>query len=209
MDDYLSNSNDGSSVTEQLMDGDYESHYNDGGDLNNDNYNNGDNNDDGDDSNDDDDDDSTDDDDDDDDSDDDFDDEFVELVYVAYVLAVICCMMYINETPCRNFEQTWQLSESGSSQKKRKLGAAKLDNHLSRLEDACELRSLANSREQQSSIRNVMELVCTLPGVEKGSDLYFAASHIFLKKSYREMFVILKKPDLQLRWLKGLVNSRK
>ncbi|KAL0016224.1 hypothetical protein SO802_003293 [Lithocarpus litseifolius] len=207
MDDYLSNSNDGSSVTEQLMDGDYGSHYNDGGDLNDDNYNNGDNNDDGDDSNDDDDDDSTDDDDDD-DSDDDFDDEFVELVYVACVLAVICIMKYINETR-RNFEQTWQLSESGPSQKKRKLGGAKLDNHLSRLEDACELRSSANSREQQSSIRNVMELACTLPGVEKGSDLYFAASHIFLKKSYREMFVILKKPDLQLRWLKGLVNSRK
>nr|XP_023916892.1 putative uncharacterized protein DDB_G0270496 [Quercus suber]XP_023916893.1 putative uncharacterized protein DDB_G0270496 [Quercus suber] len=207
MDDYLSNSSDGSRVTEQLMDGDYGSHYNDGGDLNDDNYNIGDNNDDVDDRNDDDDDDSTDDDDDD-DSDDDFDDEFVELVYAAYVLAVICCMMYINET-CRNFEQTWQLSESGPSQKKRKLGAAKLDNHLSRLEDACELRSLANSREQQSSIRNVMELVCTLPGVEKASDLYFAASHIFLRKSYREMFVTLKEPDLQLRWLKGLVNSRK
>ncbi|XP_023916892.2 uncharacterized protein LOC112028437 [Quercus suber] len=207
MDDYLSNSSDGSSVTEQLMDGDYGSHYNDGGDLNDDNYNIGDNNDDGDDSNDDDYDDSTDDDDDD-DSDDDFDDEFVELVYAAYVLAVICCMMYINETR-RNFEQTWQLSESGPSQKKRKLGAAKLDNHLSRLEDACELRSLANSRKQQSSIRNVMELVCTLPGVEKASDLYFAASHIFLRKSYREMFVTLKEPDLQLRWLKGLVNSRK
>ncbi|XP_075637295.1 uncharacterized protein LOC142609562 [Castanea sativa] len=208
MDDYLSNSNDGSSITEQLMDGDYGSHYNDGGDLNDDNYNDGNNNDDGDDSYDDDDDDSTDDDDDD-DSDDDSDDEFYQIVYVAYLLAVICFMEYINKTPSRNFEQTWQLSESGPSQKKRKLGAAKLDNHLSRLADACELRSLANLREQQSSIRIVMELVCTLPGVEKGSDLYFAASRIFLKKSYREMFVSLKKPDLQLRWLKGLVNSRK
>jgi hypothetical protein len=44
-----------------------------------------------------------------------------------------------------------------------------------------------------------LERVCTLEGVEKGSDLYRIAARIFQK---RDMFVVMEKPHLQLMFLK-------
>ena len=58
-------------------------------------------------------------------------------------------------------------------------GALMLTHQLSRICDAVELRNSASSLEPGSSIRDVMERVCTLDGVEKGSNLYLMAARIF------------------------------
>jgi hypothetical protein len=52
--------------------------------------------------------------------------------------------------------------------------------------------------ESRSSIYDVMERVCTLDGADKGSDLY----RIFQKREKKEMFVVMGKPHLQLKFLK-------
>jgi hypothetical protein len=59
-------------------------------------------------------------------------------------------------------------------------GALMLTHQLSRICDV-ELRNSASSLEPGSSIRDVMERVCTLDGVEKGSNLYLMAALIFQK----------------------------
>jgi transcriptional regulator len=44
--------------------------------------------------------------------------------------------------------------------------------------------------------------VCTLEGVEEGSDLYRIADRIFQNREKRDMFVVMEKPHLQLMFLK-------
>ena len=73
---------------------------------------------------------------------------------------------------------------------------------LSRTSNDMELKSSANSEIPGSSIRDVMERVCTLDGVEKSSNLYLKAAHIFQKREKREMFVVIEEPHLQLVFLK-------
>uniref|UniRef100_A0A2N9G4A6 Myb/SANT-like domain-containing protein n=1 Tax=Fagus sylvatica TaxID=28930 RepID=A0A2N9G4A6_FAGSY len=82
-------------------------------------------------------------------------------------------------------------------------GALMLTHQLSRICDAVELRNSASSLEPGSSIRDVMERVCTLDGAEKGSNLYLMAARIFQKREKREMFVVMKEPHLQLMFLKN------
>ena len=78
-----------------------------------------------------------------------------------------------------------------------------LTHQLSRMCDAVELRNSASSLKPRSSIRDVMERVCTLDGVEKGSNLYLMAVRIFQKREKRDMFVVMKEPHLQLMFLKN------
>ena len=52
--------------------------------------------------------------------------------------------------------------------------------------------------EPSSTIRNVMKRVCTLDGIEKGSELYLMAARIFQKQKKREMFVVMEELYLQL-----------
>ena len=85
------------------MEGDYIRHCNDGGDLNDGNYNNGDNNDDGNDG---DNDDDSDSDSNDNDSNNDSDEEFYQLVAVTCEAAITYFNKYINKSPCYDFEQT-------------------------------------------------------------------------------------------------------
>jgi hypothetical protein len=82
-------------------------------------------------------------------------------------------------------------------------GALMLTHQLSRICDTVELRNSASSLESGSSIRDVMERVCTLDGVEKGSNLYLMAARIFQKREKREMFVVMKEPHLQLMFMKN------
>ena len=58
-------------------------------------------------------------------------------------------------------------------------GALMLTHQLSRICDIVELMNSASSLELGSSIRDIMERVCTLDGVEKGSNLYLMAARIF------------------------------
>lgn len=89
-------------------------------------------------------------------------------------------------------------------QSKGKKGRAisKLIHLFSRIANAIELRNSTNFGIPGSSICDVMERVCTLDGVEKGSDLHLMATLIFQKREKREMFVVMKKPYLQLMFLK-------
>ena len=87
--------------------------------------------------------------------------------------------------------------------KGKKGGAATMLTHqLSRICEAVELRNSTSLMEPRRSIRDVMECVCTLDGVEKGSDLYLMAASIFQKREKREMFVVMGEPRLQLKFLK-------
>jgi hypothetical protein len=87
--------------------------------------------------------------------------------------------------------------------KGKKVGTvSKLIHELSRISDAVELRRQPSSGNLGSSIRDVMERVCTLKGVEEGSDLYRIAARIFQNREKRDMFVVMEKPHLQLMFLK-------
>ena len=55
--------------------------------------------------------------------------------------------------------------------------------------------------EASSTTRNIMERVCTLDVIEKGSELYLMITHIFQKQEKREMFVVMEEPYLQLQFL--------
>jgi len=87
--------------------------------------------------------------------------------------------------------------------KGKKIGTVlKLIHELSRISDAVELRRQPSSGNLSSSIRDVLERVCTLEGVEEGSDHYRIAACIFQNREKRDMFVVMKKPHLQLMFLK-------
>ena len=90
-----------------------------------------------------------------------------------------------------------------STQGKGKKGgiALKLTQQLSRSCDVVKLRNATCSVELGSTIRNVMERVCILDGIEKGSKLYLMAARMFQKQEKREMFVVMREPHLQLQFL--------
>jgi hypothetical protein len=91
-------------------------------------------------------------------------------------------------TQSLNFTQTTQdkgkkrASTSSIHGKGKKGGGALMLTHqLSRICDAVKLRNSASWLKSGSSIYDVMECVCTLDGVEKGSNLYLMAACIFQK----------------------------
>jgi hypothetical protein len=87
--------------------------------------------------------------------------------------------------------------------KGKKVGiVSKLIHELSRISDVVELRRQPSSGNLGSSIRDVMECVCTLEGVEGGSDLYRIAARIFQNRKKRDMFIVMEKLHLQLMFLK-------
>lgn len=81
--------------------------------------------------------------------------------------------------------------------------AAKLHTQLGRICDAIEKRSiiLARNDECSYSIAKVMDMLRSRPGIETGSELFWVATKLFLEKENREMFVVLKDHDLQIKWL--------
>ncbi|KAL4642656.1 hypothetical protein ACB092_02G036200 [Castanea dentata] len=68
-----------------------------------------------------------------------------------------------------------------STQSKGKKGgmALQLTQQLSRICDVVELRNSVFLVEPSSTIRNVIKCVCTLDGIEKGSELYLMIARIF------------------------------
>ena len=72
---------------------------------------------------------------------------------------------------------------------------------LSHICDVVELRNSTCSVESSSTICNVMERVCTLDGIKKGSKLYLMVAHIFIEMRERDMFVVMEEPYLQLQFL--------
>ncbi|KAK0574054.1 hypothetical protein LWI29_017640 [Acer saccharum] len=95
----------------------------------------------------------------------------------------------------------------GLKGKKGKLGgAAKLSKQIDRLVQVVESRSTATPM-QRTSIAEVMEIVATLPGAEKGSKLWWFATELFCSQEKREMFSIMTDPDLKLQFL--ILNQKK
>ncbi|KAK2652887.1 hypothetical protein Ddye_012743 [Dipteronia dyeriana] len=99
----------------------------------------------------------------------------------------------------------------GSNGKKGKLGgAAKLSKQIDRLVEVVESRSTATSvhrSSQGTSIAEVMEVVATLPGAEKGSQLWWFATELFCSQDKREMFSVMTDSDLKLQFL--ILNQKK
>ncbi|KAL4628301.1 hypothetical protein ACB092_05G227300 [Castanea dentata] len=81
--------------------------------------------------------------------------------------------------PIQNKGKKRVLPSSTHSKGKKAGTALQLTQQLSRICDVVELRNSAFSMEPGSSIRNVMECVCTLDGIEKGSELYLMTACIF------------------------------
>jgi hypothetical protein len=73
---------------------------------------------------------------------------------------------------------------------------SKLVHELDRISTAVELKS-------STSVRDVMDRVCTLDGVEEGSNFYRMATRTFQNREKRDMFVAMRKPHLQLMVLKN------
>ncbi|KAK9126970.1 hypothetical protein Scep_015816 [Stephania cephalantha] len=57
------------------------------------------------------------------------------------------------------------------------------------------------------SIHDIMQLVEETPGIIRGDDLYMFAARLFLKRQCREMFEVLKEPNIRLEWLKSMKAS--
>ncbi|KAK3211442.1 hypothetical protein Dsin_016148 [Dipteronia sinensis] len=99
----------------------------------------------------------------------------------------------------------------GSKGNKRKLGgASKLSKQIYRLVEEIESRSTSTSvhrSSQGTSIAEVMEVVATLPGAEKGSQLWWFATELFCSQDKREMFSVMTDPDLKLQFF--ILNQKK
>ena len=100
--------------------------------------------------------------------------------------------------PTQNKGKKRVLPSSTQSKGKKGGTALQLTQQLSHICDVVELRNSAFSVKPSSTIRNVMEHVCTLDDIEKGSELYLMAARIFQKQKKREMFVVMEELYLQL-----------
>ncbi|KAI9184848.1 hypothetical protein LWI28_001683 [Acer negundo] len=93
----------------------------------------------------------------------------------------------------------------GSKGKKAKLGgAAKLSKQIDRLVEVVESTSATTPvyrSSQGTSIPEVMEVVATLPGAERGSQLWWFATELFCSQDKREMFSVMTDPDLKLQFM--------
>lgn len=92
-----------------------------------------------------------------------------------------------------------QGSEKRRKNDESKVGSSRLFDALDRLCDAIEYRR--KDLEGCSTVE-VMETLRGLPGIVEGDELYMKAADILIKKENREMFVALRKPEIQITWLK-------
>jgi len=85
-------------------------------------------------------------------------------------------------------------------------GAAKLSQQIEHLVILVETistgSSIAQTKRVDYSMTRVIEVLESLPGLESGSELYFFAVHLCADTIKRESFFALKRPELQLNWLK-------
>ncbi|XP_062089296.1 L10-interacting MYB domain-containing protein-like [Humulus lupulus] len=88
--------------------------------------------------------------------------------------------------------------------KMKKTGPLMIFEQIGRLADAVETRSRnIETARKENSITEVMKILNSLPGIEKGSSLYLFATRLFIMKEKREMFASLEEPELMLTWLKN------
>lgn len=84
-------------------------------------------------------------------------------------------------------------------------GAAKLSQQINRLVEVVEARSTASSRlmtgSQSTSVSEVMKAVESLSGIEIGSQLWWFATELFCSQEKREMFSVMKDPEMKLQFI--------
>lgn len=85
------------------------------------------------------------------------------------------------------------------------------DRGTDHLNDAVESRGIVTSRSSLGklnyTIGECIECLDGMEGIEQGSDLYFFALDIFLKKEYREVFLQLKKSSVKAAWLQRMQSA--
>ncbi|KAL6130599.1 hypothetical protein ACLB2K_068978 [Fragaria x ananassa] len=99
-----------------------------------------------------------------------------------------------------------QLDTQTLKGKKGKIGgAAKLSLQINRLVEVVETRSTASSAlingSQCSSVSEVMKVVEGLSGMEIGSPLWWFATELFCSQEKREMFSVMKDPEMKLQFI--------
>lgn len=99
----------------------------------------------------------------------------------------------------------------GKKGKNVKVGdAAKLAKQIDRLVEVVESMSTATSLHRSSqgtSIKEVMQVVSTLPGAETGSKLWWFATELFCSQEKREMFSVMTDPEIKLQFL--IINQKR
>jgi hypothetical protein len=93
--------------------------------------------------------------------------------------------------------------------KKRKKGVQNVSQHLSRICDVIESKNTMTSKSYDKlgcSIEEVMDIVRGIVERENDIDILKCATEVFLKRSHREMFVIIKESWLQIDFIKRMRN---
>ena len=99
-----------------------------------------------------------------------------------------------------------QLDTEGLKEKKAKMGGAvKLSLQINRLVEVVEARSTTTSAlikgSQSTSVSEVMKVVESLSGIEIGSQLWWFATELFCSQEKREMFSVMKDPEMKLQFI--------
>jgi hypothetical protein len=93
--------------------------------------------------------------------------------------------------------------------KKRKKGVQIVSQHLSHICDVIESRNTVTSKSYNKPGCNIEEVMDVVRGIverENDIDILKFATEVFLKISYREMFVTIKEPWLQIDFIKRMRN---
>jgi hypothetical protein len=94
--------------------------------------------------------------------------------------------------------------------KKRKKGVQIVNQHLSRICDVIESKNTVTFKsydKPRCSIEEVMDVVRGIAKRENDIDIFKFATEVFLKRSYREMFVTIKEPWLKIDFIKRMENK--
>ncbi|XP_022929169.1 L10-interacting MYB domain-containing protein-like [Cucurbita moschata] len=94
----------------------------------------------------------------------------------------------------------------GNEKRRKKVEDSKVGSSSSRLFEAldrlCDAIEYRRRDLPGCSTLEVMETLRGLPGIVEGDELYMKAADILVKRENREMFVALRKPEIQITWLK-------
>ncbi|KAG8377600.1 hypothetical protein BUALT_Bualt08G0049900 [Buddleja alternifolia] len=76
-----------------------------------------------------------------------------------------------------------------------------LERMVGTLETDSSLSNSSKEHGQQYSIKDCLDILEEMSGIEEGDTMWMYATRLFLKPSVREMFLAIKKNETRLRWL--------
>jgi hypothetical protein len=88
-------------------------------------------------------------------------------------------------------------------------GVQIISQHLSRICDVIESKNTVTFKSYDKlrcSIKEVIDVVRGIAERENDINIFKCATDVFLKRSYREMFVTIKAPRLQIDFIKQMRN---